>query len=173
MKRHVLIAYFSRPGKNYVGGRIVDLAIGNTEVAAKTAAGLCGGKLFRIEPAHPYAGDYETCIEEAKAELKADARPALAAVPGDLAAMDTVVLCYPNYWGTMPMPVWTFLESAAFDGKTILPLCTHEGSGMGYSERDLKRLCPGADVAKGLAIPGSAVQRAEAEIGAWLKKAGL
>ena len=73
----------------------------------------------------------------------------------------------------MPMPVWTFLERYNFSGKAILPLCTNEGSGMGKSETDIKRLCPGADVKRGLAIRGSDVGHADREIEDWIQKAGL
>jgi flavodoxin len=69
----------------------------------------------------------------------------------------------------MPMPVWTFLEKYDFSGKTILPFCTHEGSGMGNSESDIKKLCPGANVQRGLAIRGSSVKNAGRDIAAWLK----
>ena len=84
-----------------------------------------------------------------------------------------VFLGYPNWWGTMPMAVWTFLESYDFSGKTILPFCTHEGSGLGHSERDIQKLCPGAKVVKGLAIKGSQVQRAGKDIEAWLRRTHL
>jgi flavodoxin len=73
----------------------------------------------------------------------------------------------------MPMPVWTFLESYDFSGKTILPLCTHEGSGMGSSEHDIKKFCPDAKLQKGLAIRGGSVRNAGKDIEAWLKKNGL
>jgi flavodoxin len=73
----------------------------------------------------------------------------------------------------MPMPVWTFLESYDFSGKTILPLCTHEGSGMGSSELDIKKLCPDAKLQKGLAIRGGSVKNAGKDIETWLKKNDL
>jgi hypothetical protein len=68
----------------------------------------------------------------------------------------------------MPMPVWTFLEKFSFSGKAICPLCTHEGSGMGHSESDIKKLCPGANVGKGLAIRGGSVNSAANDIASWL-----
>lgn len=83
---------------------------------------------------------------------------------------DTIILGYPNWWGTFPMAVFTFLEEYDFTGKTILPFCTHEGSGLGGSERDIKRICPTATVAKGLAIHGSNVKNANETIKAWLLK---
>ena len=86
---------------------------------------------------------------------------------------DTIVLGYPNWWGTMPMAVFTFLESHDFFGKTILPFCTHEGSGMGHSESDIKAVCPGAKIEKGLAITGSKVNKSEKTIEGWLSTAGL
>jgi flavodoxin len=76
-------------------------------------------------------------------------------MPESIEEYGTIVLAYPNYWGTMPMAVFTFLEAFDFTGKTILPLCTNEGSGMGSSERDIKKYAPGADLKRGLSITGS------------------
>ena len=173
MNSKILIAYFSRGGNNYVNGRIVNLPVGNTEIAAKKLQSLTGGSLFKIDPVKKYSEDYHTCTEEAQKELRANARPELA---NDLDRIDeygTIVLGFPNWWGTMPMPVWTFLERYGFSGKTILPLCTNEGSGMGNSEADIKKLCPGADVKRGLAIRGGSIGHADREIEGWIRKAGL
>ena len=95
-------------------------------------------------------------------------RPELKAYPADLSEYDTVYVGYPNYWGTMPVAVFSLLEKYDFSGKTIMPFCTHEGSGMGKSKADLKKTCHGADVKKGLAIRGAFVKDAEADIKKWL-----
>ncbi len=86
-----------------------------------------------------------------------------------MADYDIVYLGYPNWWGTMPMAVWTFLEAYDFSGKTIVPFCTHEGSRMGNSEQDIKKLCPEATVLKGLPIKGSDVEKADKNIEAWIR----
>ena len=151
-----LIVYFSRRGENYVSGRIQPLSVGNTEVVARRLQVLTGADLFQLEPVHPYSDNYNQCIEQAQADQRQDARPALRALPDHLEDYDTIYLGYPNYWGTMPMCVFTFLASFDFTGKTILPFCTHEGSGLGRSEADIRRLCPGARVGRGLAILGTA-----------------
>lgn len=169
MEKRVLIAYFSRADFNYVNDRLVNLSVGNTEVAANMIAEFTGGQLFKIEPLIKYSADYQACTQEAKRELRANARPLLIEYLPGISEFDTIILAYPNYWGTMPMPVWTFLERYDFSGKTILPLCTHEGSAMGSSEKDLKKLCPGADLRKGLAIRGSEIKQAKGKIEAWLK----
>ena len=114
-----------------------------------------------------------TCIEEAKKDLRENARPALTSYPDRIDDYDTVILAYPNYWGTMPMAVFTFLEKYDFSGKTILPLCTNEGSGMGHSESDIKKLVPGAAVKKGLAITGSKAADASGAVKKWLSENGL
>jgi len=170
MSKPILIAYFSRSGNNYVNGGIINLPEGNTEIAAKKIKEITGGELFKINPVKNYSDDYNTCTEEAKRELRENVRPELAEKLDSLDGYDTIILGYPNWWGTMPMPVWTFLESNDFSGKTILPLCTHEGSGMGSSERDIKKLCPDAKLQKGLAIRGGSVKNAGKDIEAWLKK---
>ncbi len=173
MKKHILIIYFSRSGNNYVNGSIANLPVGNTEVAAKKIQELTGGELFRIKQMNKYSEDYNICIEEAKRELRANVRPELAEKLDRIDGFEAIILGYPNWWGTMPMPVWTFLESYDFSGKTILPLCTHEGSGMGSSELDIKKLCPNARLQKGLAIRGGSVKNAEKDIETWLKKNAL
>ena len=169
MKSKILLAYFSRAGNNYVGGSIVNLAIGNTEVAAKMIEQLTDAQVFKIEPARPYSANYTTCTQEAQQEIRSNARPELAAYLEDIESFDTIILGYPNYWNTVPMPVYTFLEKYDFAGKKILPFCTHEGSGLGRSESDIKKLCPGADVRKGLAITGSRVKNAKSDLEHWLK----
>ncbi|MGN1021778.1 MAG: flavodoxin [Aristaeellaceae bacterium] len=165
-----LIVYFSRSGENYVSGTIRHLTVGNTEVAARTLQELTGAELFRLEPLVRYSDRYNTCIAEAQDDQSRDARPELAKYPDSLDGYDTIYLGYPNYWGTMPMCVFTFLEYFDWAGKTILPFCTHEGSGMGRSETDIRRLCPGAAIGNGLAIQGAEVQRARSRMAAWVRQ---
>ena len=147
--------------------------VGNTEIVANIIKDLIPADSFKIEMKNPYSPVYMTCIEEAKKDLRAKARPELVSVPESIDEYDTVILAYPNYWGTMPMAVYTFLESFDFSGKTILPLCTNEGSGMGSSEREIKKTCPGATVKKGLPITGSAAAGSKSSVERWLKANGL
>ena len=167
-----IIAYFSRRGENYVSGKLKELSVGNTEVAAGMLQQLTGADLFQVEPVHEYPKSYNACIDEAQADQRRDARPELKRYPESLDGYDTIYLGYPNYWGTMPMPVFTFLEHFDFSGKTILPFCTHEGSGLGRSENDIKRLCPGASVKQGLALHGGSVQDALPTLQKWLENQG-
>ena len=165
-----IIVYFSRPGNNYVNGEIRNLPVGNTEVAAQMLQELTGAELFRIETLVRYSEDYSECTEQALRDQKRDARSELVRYPAGMEAFDTVYLAFPNYWNTMPMGVFTFLEKYDFTGKTILPLCTHEGSGMGQSESDILRLCPGAILKRGLAIHGAEVQSARPLIKKWIEQ---
>lgn len=163
-----LIVYYSRNAENYVSGKIETLTVGNTETVAKTIQKLTGADIFKIEQKVPYSESYNECIAQAQDDQRKDARPELKAFPKSLEQYDTIYLGYPNYWNTMPMAMFSFLEHFDFSRKTIKPFCTHEGSAMGRSESDIKRLCPNAKVEKGLAIFGSAALRAEEQIKKWL-----
>lgn len=156
-----LIAYFSRADENYFNGALKTISVGNTEIAAQKLQKLTGADLFKIDPVQQYSKDYNECIEQAKQDQKRDARPELKEYPESLDQYDTIYLGFPNYWGTMPMAVFTFLEHFDFTGKTICPFCTHEGSQMGHSEQDIKKLCPQAKVEKGLPIHGSDVEKSD------------
>jgi len=169
----ILMAYFSRAGNNYVGSRIVDLKTGNTEVAAKIIGELTGAALFKIDTVKSYPVDYTETTKVAQAELRAKSRPALSHQLSSLEGIETLILGYPNWWGTMPMAVFTFLESFDFGGKVIVPLCTHEGSGLGSSENDIRAACLGAKVLKGLALVGSDVGSSKSAIQSWLKASGI
>lgn len=164
-----IIAYFSRRNENYVNGVIKNLEIGNTEVVAGIIQKLTGADFFKIEPVREYSKDYNDCIDEARADQRRDARPELKVYPESLEEYDTIYLGYPNYWGTMPMVMFTFLEHFDFGGKKIFPFCTHEGSGMGNSENDIKRICPNANIKRGLTLYGGSVKNAESEIRQWLE----
>ncbi len=163
-----LIAFFSRADENYFGGAMHYVKVGNTEIVCNLMKDMIDADLFKIEMKTPYSPVYMTCIDEAKRDLRAKARPELVSLPESIDGYDTVVLAYPNYWGTMPMAVFTFLEAFDFTGKTILPLCTNEGSGMGSSERDIKKACPGAVVKNGLPVTGSQAANARASVQRWL-----
>jgi flavodoxin len=168
-----LVAFFSRAGSNYVGGKVANLAVGNTEVAAGLIRDLVRGELFRIETVRAYPRDYEETTRVAQEEMRRNARPELAHRVQDMKDFGVGFLGYPNWWGTMPMPVFSFLEEYDFRGKRLLPFCTHEGSGLGKSENDIRRLCPGAKVEKGLAIRGANVQSSGSAIAAWLRQLRL
>lgn len=107
---------------------------------------------------------------EKAADLQKKARPEVLDLPDDLDAYDEIYLGYPNYWGTMPMAVYTFLEHYDFTGKTIHPFCTHEGSGLSRTVQDIQKAAPGAEVTKGLAIHGSSVDGAKAALEAWVQE---
>ena len=168
-----LIAFFSRADENYFGGAMRYVKVGNTEIVCDLIREMIDADVFRIEMKKPYSPVYMTCIEEAKRDLREKARPELVSYPDSIDAYDTVILAYPNYWGTIPMAVATFLEKYDFTGKTILPLCTNEGSGMGGSERTIRQCAPGATVKKGLPVTGSSAAGSGEIVKRWLTANGL
>lgn len=143
-----IVVYFSRKGENYCAGTIRKLEKGNTQLAAEFIREAIGADLFELEAVEAYPENYNTCTDQAKRELAERARPALKGLPS-VDAYDLVFIAYPNWWGTIPMPVAAALESLDLAGKRVRPLCTNEGSGMGSSERDIKRLAAGAKAERG------------------------
>ncbi len=165
--KKTLIAYYSRKGQNYVSGNIVELQVGNTEVVAKKIQAISQGDLFEIDTIKQYPIDYMETTQVARKELDNDVRPELTDVIDNMDDYDIIYLGYPNWYGTFPMAVFTFLESYDFSGKTIIPFCTHEGSGMG-GLTDIQLLCPGVKVGKSIAIKGSSVHGADSVINNWM-----
>ena len=165
-----LVIYYSRSGQNYVDGEIVELEKGNTELVAEYIRDAVGADLFRIEPAKPYPEDYKECTEVAKKELRESARPKLKEYLSDVRDYDNIVVAGPCWWGTYPMAMFTLLEELDFAGGKVFPVMTHEGSGLGSAERDLKRMCRHARVKRGLAVQGSLVAESEARISDWARK---
>ena len=167
----VLVAYFSRTGENYGVGVIEK---GNTEIIAEMIAEKTSGDLFRIESVNAYPTGYDDCTEVAKEEKNSNARPELTGSVTDFDDYDVIYLGYPIWWGDMPMPVYTFLESYDFSGKTIIPFCTHAGSGLSGTVSSIQTACSGATVRDGLAIAGTTAQNdresAEKQVSDWLEK---
>ena len=165
-----LIVYYSRKGENYWAGGVKDLEKGNTERVAEFVQEAVGGDLFEIQTVKDYDADYYRCIDEAQDELREGARPELKELPESLDAYDTIFVGYPNWWGTCPMCVFTFLESFDLSGKRIAPFCTSEGSGLGNSEADLRKACPGATVERGLSIVGSQAAQSQEAAASWARQ---
>ena len=167
-----LIAFYSRRGQNYVGGSIRNLAKGNNEVIVeKIKAQLPDADVFLIDTVKKYSPDYMVCIDEAKEELRAKARPELTARVENMDQYDTIILGYPNWWGLPPMAVFTFLESYSFAGKKIVPFCSHEGSGLGGSIRQIKMTVLDANLTAGVAIHGAAASHCDREVKLILEQA--
>ncbi len=158
-----LIIYFSRADENYSVGYIDK---GNTEYVAEFVQELTGADIFKVEPAVPYAADYNTCIQEAKQRIgNAPIKEKLT----DISAYDTIFVMSPIYWGTYAPEVETALEGLDFTGKTIRVISTHEGSGLASMVSDVKRMCKGANVnTKGLAIRGSQAKNSKKAVEDWL-----
>ena len=165
--RKILVAYFSWSG--------------NAKALAGQIAQATGGDLFEIKTVTPYPNSYDECTKVAKQELAGNARPAISGSVADMAQYSIVFLCYPNWWGTLPMPIFTFLEAYDFSGKTLYPLVTHGGSNFGRSLDDIKKLSPKAILGEGLDVsafdrnPNDApkVTVPNKEVTAWLRKNGI
>ena len=158
-----LILYFSRADENYAVGFIDK---GNTEIVAEFVQELTGADMFKVEPAVPYAADYNTCIREAKERIgNAPIKQNLT----DISAYDIVFVMSPIYWGTYAPEMETALTGLDFTGKTVRVISTHEGSGLASMVSDVKRLCVGANVqTNGLAIVGSQAKSAKQKVANWL-----
>ena len=167
----ILTVYYSRKGENYWNGSLKHIDKGNTERVAEFIQKAVGGDLFEVDTVKPYSESYMTCIDEAKKELREKARPEIKAYPENFESYDTIFVGYPNWWGTMPMCMFTLLEHFDLSGKTIIPFCTNEGSSMGVSERDLKSICKNATVKGGLSIHGAESEQSEEKVSAWAKAA--
>lgn len=181
---NILVVYFSRVGNTDFedGVDAVTSAslrldgsdfVGNSNIAAQMVQNEVGGDLFLIQTVDKYPSDYDETTDLASVEQSNDARPALSSRVENMDNYDTIILVYPNWWGTLPMPLFTFLEEYDFSGKTILPLCTHEGSAMGRSEQDIAALLPDAELLAGLAIRGGRVDEAQNDIADWLNQSGV
>ena len=142
--KKTLVVFFSHTGENYGVGNISE---GNTHIIAKMIGEATDGTLFEIMPEKEYPHDsYDEVVEIAKQEKAQKARPA---IKGDVKVedYDVIFIGYPNWWGDMPMPVYTFLEKHDWNGKTVVPFCTHEGSGLSSTEHYIGETCKGATVA--------------------------
>lgn len=157
--KKILIAYYSWGG--------------NTREMAKQIKIATGGDLLDLVPVKPYPTVYRECTDQAKKEINAGFKPELKTKLPDLKAYDIVFVGSPCWWGTIAPPVATFLTKSDLAGKTIVPFMTHEGSGMGHSESDIKRCCPKSTVKDGLPIRGGSVRGAQEEVTKWVKGLGL
>ena len=171
-----LVVYFSHTGENYNVGYINE---GNTHIIAQMISDATGADIWEIAPLKPYPKDsYDECIKIAKDELKANARPAIQG-DIDIEEYDVIFLGYPNWWGEPPMCIYTFIEKHDWDGKTVIPFITHEGSGMAGTDKRIANACKGANVltGKGLAIQGKVAQEhrdvARSNVDSWLKGLGF
>lgn len=151
----VLVAYFSHSG--------------NTRAMARQIAEATGGDLFEIVPAAAYPAEYGAVVDQAKKEIGGGVRPALKGRLPDVGAYDVIFVGSPCWWSTVAPPVATFLADCDWAGKTVVPFMTHEGSGMGHSEADIRRLCPRSTVPDGLAVRGSVVRNSKDEVGRWVR----
>ena len=164
-----LVVYFSRADENYGVGNITE---GNTAILAKIIAQKTGSDIFEIVPEKAYPKDYRECTNVAKDEQRKNARPAYK---GDIdtSAYDTIYIGYPIWWGDLPMVCYTFLEKHNLDGKTIIPFCTHEGSGLSGTDSNIKKLYKNVTMKKALAMTGRTAQNnrkeAEKQVDEWLK----
>ncbi len=165
-----LVIYYSRKGENYWNGSIKNLAKGNTEIVAEFIADAVDGDLFEVDTVQSYSADYTTCTEEAQRELQSSARPELKEYLDNIAEYDNVFVCGPCWWGTFPCAIFSQLERLDFTGKKVLAVMTHEGSGLGHCEADLKKLCKGAALGKGIAIHGADAAKSESKVSAWAKQ---
>lgn len=157
------VVYYSRSGQNYFGGNIINMEKGNARKIVEVIAQTKQVDIFQVQTVKAYPEDYTECTKVAKKELNHNERPQIINKES-LEQYQTIVLVYPNWWSTMPMAMWTYLELQDLSGKDIYPICTHEGSGMGVSEKDIKKLCPHANVHTGLAVKGTNVDQSRQNI---------
>lgn len=152
--KKILVAYFSWSG--------------NTKAVAEEIHKQVGGDIVEIVPATPYSETYSVTVAKAKAEQAANARPAISTKIADFDKYDVVFLGYPNWWGSYPMPVATFVDTYKLDGKTVAPFFTHGGGGEQRCLSDLQKLTPNAKFTQDLVLSGSSAKNSQSQIKSWV-----
>ena len=177
----ILIAYFTMSETDGTdmsssASRVInnDELMGATEYVARVIQDNTGGDLFQIETVQTYPGTHDPLVDQAADEQDENARPALKTTIDNLDDYDVIFLGYPNWWGDMPMPLYTFLEAYDFSDKTIIPFNTHGGSRFSSTISTIEELQPNATVIEdGLTISRNDVADAESEIVDWVESLGL
>ena len=181
---NILIAYFTMPedvdteGADAVTGASIVVedgeVLGNVEFLATIIQDTVGGDLFQIETVQQYPLEHDALVDQAAQEQDENARPELATHIDDLGQYDTIFLGYPNWWGELPMPLYTFLEEYDLSGKTIIPFCPHGGSGFSRTESTIADLQPEATVSEdGLTISRNDVAQSREQVAQWAAGLGL
>lgn len=155
----VLIAFFSWGG--------------NTKGIAREIQSQTGADLFKIELANPYSDDYNTVLDEAQRDQNVQARPEIKNKVENMEQYDTIILGYPNWWASIPMPIASFLEEYDFTGKTIIPFCSHGGGRFGQSLTAIAKLAPNAAMGEALSIHYSGGGSLSEDVAGWLKANGI
>ena len=155
----VLIAYFSWGG--------------NTRGIAQEIQSQTGADIFEISPVEPYSADYNTVLMEAQEDQHNQARPELTDHVENLDDYDTILLGYPNWWASIPMPIASFLEEYDFSGKRIIPFCSHGGGRFGQSLTAIAKLAPDANMGEGLSVHYSGGATLSEDIQKWLDVNGI
>ncbi len=158
-ENNILIAYFSHSG--------------NTRIIANQIHEGIGGDIFEIMTIDRYPSGYDEVVKQARKELDGGYRPELKTKVENMESYDVVFIGYPNWWGTVPRPIVAFLSEYDFSGKTVVPFCTHGGSGLGKSVMDIAELCPQSTILDGLAIRGGEVKNAQHKVSEWLRELGM
>lgn len=155
-KDRTLIVYFSWSG--------------NTQNAANMIGEITGAKVVELELVKPYSSNYNKVLDEAQKDVNSGARPELKTKIENMEQYDTIIIGYPNWWATIPMPIATFLEEYDFSNKTIIPFCSHGGGGFGQSITDIAKLAPNSRIGEGLSIHYSGGSTLQTDITTWLQK---
>jgi len=155
-EKKILIVYFTRSG--------------NTREMAQQIKDATGGDIFEVQPLNPYPPDYDDVVDQAKSEISAHVKPPLKSKVENIASYDVIFVGSPNWWDTIAPPVATFLSNYDLSGKTIIPFITHQGSRMGRSVSDIKKLCPHSTVLTGLPIRGDSVKSSRDTVVKWLRE---
>ena len=156
---NVLIVYFSQTG--------------NTETVANIIHDNVGGDIVKLETTEAYPSDYDELVDYAQQEQQEDARPELSTVIENIEQYDTIFLGYPNWWGDMPMAIYTFLDTYDLSGKTIAPFITHGGSGLSGTPENIQEEELNASVTEGLALDGDEASESSEDVVEWLNSLGF
>lgn len=157
--KKVLVVYFSHSG--------------NTRGIARQIHAIVGGDIVEIKTVKPYIKDFDALVEQAGQELKSGYKPPITTKVKNMKAYDVIFIGFPSWWATYPAPVKTFLSENRMRGKTIAPFCTHEGSGLGSSVKDMSKLCPRAKILEGFEVRGTEVKKANTKLMEWLQRIGV
>lgn len=146
---------------------------GNTENVAKSIQSQTDSDIFEIVPATPYSDDYDTVVDLAQEEQRSKARPAISGTIKNIADYDVIYVGFPNWWGDMPMILYTFFDTYDLSGKTVALFCTSGGSGLSGTVNEVKSLEPNATVTEGLHIGSGSSSNPDKAVSEWLNDIGL